>query len=303
MAAVEMSRSLPAQNLVLSPTALQEAITRFLNSLGNSETLGTYRRCLNAFSRWCAADPAFRFHRQDVERYKRHLTITKRLSPASVSTYLTAVRRLCSYLVEEGVLAENPAKDVGGSKRPHKHTRACLTHAEFSRLCETLSAEDERTSRNTAIIRLMVDGGLSESELARLNVEDYRTDGTHRMLAVQGKGRTSKDALATLPWEAAQALERYLAWRKKNYGEPLEPASPLLLSIGNRTRGERLSARAIREVVNTHLVAAGVKRKNITPLSLRHTAARRMADAGASPDEIRRRMRLGSMYTVFVYLR
>jgi site-specific recombinase XerD len=149
----------------------------------------------------------------------------------------------------------------------------------------------------------MVDGGLSESELARLNVEDYIKEGTNRMLAVQGKGKISKDARVVVPSGAAQALERYLAWRKKNYGEPLEPMSPLFLSTGNRTRGGRLSARAIREVVNAHLVLAGVKRRNITPLSLRHTAARRMADAGASPDEIRHRLRLGSMQTVLVYLR
>lgn len=295
--------NVPGQSILLPPAALQEAIGRFLSSLTNRETRGTYRRCLNEFLRWFVADGAFRFRREDVERYKRHLSATKRLSPVSVSTYLTAVRRLCSHLVNEGVIAENPAKEVGGHKKPQKHTRACLSHEELSRLWETLSAEDERTSRNTAIIRLMVDGGLSESELGRLNVEDYSKQGTDRMLAVQGKGRASKDMRVAVPWEAAQALERYLAWRRRNSGEPLEPASPLFVSIGNRTRGNRLSARAIRDVANAHLILAGVKRRNITPLSLRHTAARRMADAGASLDEIRRRMRLGSIQTVFVYLR
>lgn len=294
--------SVQEQSYHLSPAALQEAVVRFLRTLVNGETRGTYRRCLNEFSRWVATDRAFRFRREDIERYKRHLTSTKRLSPVSVSTYLTAVRRLCSHLVQEGILGENPAKEVGGHKRPQRHTRACLSQEEVGRLWETLSAEDERTSRNSAIIMLMVDGGLSESELARLNVEDYLKEGTNRMLAVQGKGRVSKDARVVVPSGAAQALERYLAWRKKNYGEPLEPMSPLFLSMGNRTRGRRLSPRAIREVVNTHLVLAGIKRRNITPLSLRHTAARRMADAGASPDEIRHRMRLGSMQTVLVYL-
>jgi integrase/recombinase XerC len=291
------------QNGVLPTATLQEAIMGFLNALENSETRGTYRRCLNEFLRWREADRSLRLRREDVERYKRYLTTTKHLSPVSVSTYLTALRRLCAFLVEQGIIAENPAKEVGGFNRPRKHTRACLSNEELARLWETLSEEDERTSRNTAIIRLMVDGGFTETELSRMNVEDYTKEGTNRMLAVQGKGKNAKDARVAVPFESAQALERYLAWRERNLGKSLDPASPLFTSTGNRTRGGRLSARAIRELVNAHLLAAGLKRRTITPLSLRHTAARRMADAGATPEDIRRRMRLGSMQTVFVYLR
>ena len=80
---------------------------------------------------------------------------------------------------------------------------------------------------------------------------------------------------------------------------------PLFASAGNRTRGERMTTRGVRERVNHYLEVAGVKKgrlRQITPYSLRHTAAVLMAEAGATADEIRDRMRLGSVMTALLYM-
>ncbi len=66
-----------------------------------------------------------------------------------------------------------------------------------------------------------------------------------------------------------------------------------------------MTTRGVRDRVNASLTAAGVKQgklRRVTPYSLRHTAALLMARNGATADEIRRRMRLGSNATAQLYL-
>jgi integrase len=66
-----------------------------------------------------------------------------------------------------------------------------------------------------------------------------------------------------------------------------------------------MSTRGVRERVTRYLGAAGIKdgkKGKVTPGSLRHTAALMMAASGATPDEIRERMRLGSNETAMLYV-
>lgn len=291
----------------LSHRALQKHLEGFLRSLRRKrpETRGTYERTLRAFMQWFREDGQCRFRVEDIERYKRYLTKKKKLSGVSISTYLTAVRRLCDFLVREGVLCDNPGKLVGGSHRPRSHSREVLTPAEVQALLEVVSAgagegADQRGLRDLAFVKLMVGCGLSEIEIVRADVQDLRREGESTLLWVQGKGRVHKDAPVLLPLDVVSNIRKYLASRGN-----LRPTDPLFTSAGNRTRGERMSTRGVRERVNRCLGAAGIRqRKNgkVTPGSLRHTAALLLAASGASVDEIRERMRLGSIETAMLYV-
>jgi integrase len=66
-----------------------------------------------------------------------------------------------------------------------------------------------------------------------------------------------------------------------------------------------MTTRGVRDRVNIYLELAGIKRgptRRITPYSLRHTAATLMASQGATADEIRKRLRLGSVATALLYI-
>ncbi len=290
----------------LSLHVLQKHQEGFLRSLRQKrpETRGTYERALRGFLLWFREDGDCRFRVEDIERYKRYLK-KKKLSAVSISTYLTAVRRLCDFLVREHVLHDNPGKLVGGSHRPHAHSRDPLTAAELQVLLDvvisgTAETADPRALRDLAFIKLMVACGLSEIELVRADVRDLQRMGDTWQLWVQGKGRVRKDAAVLLPSDVRTIVEKYLAVRGS-----LKPGDPLFASAGNRTRGERMSTRGVRERINGYLGAAGVKQGKsgkVSPGSLRHTAALLMAASGASPEEIRDRMRLGSVETAMLYV-
>jgi len=286
----------------MSRRALAEHFEGFLRSLRGKrpETRGTYQRALREFVRWFEKDGAFRFRVQDVERYKQHLTRRKKLSDVSVSTYLTAVRRFCEFLVSSGVLKHNPARSVEGNKRPLWHSRAVLGPGEVEQLLATVVRQDERGLRDYAVIRLMLDCALSEIEIIRANLNDLQRTEQGDVIAVQGKGRTRKDAIVPIPTEVKQAIDDYLRVSSRP-----TPEQPLFVSAGNRTRGRRMTTRGIRDRVNMYLEQAGIKQgrlREVTPYSLRHTAAVVMADRGASADEIRNRMRLGSVATAMIYV-
>jgi integrase/recombinase XerC len=291
-----------ATKLRMSRSALGRSLEGFLRSLRRKrpETRGTYQRALREFVRWFVSDGHVRFEVRDIERYKRYLTVRRRFAPVSVSTYLTAVRRYCEYLVHRGVLAENPAKEVGGNERPRSHSRDFLLPGEVDRLLAAINRSDERGLRDYAIVKLMVRCALSEIEIVRADRGDLACEPGEARLAVQGKGRVTKDALVAVPPDVQEALEGYMALRG-----PLSPDQPLFASAGNRTRGARMTTRGVRDRVNTWLELAGVRQegtRRVSPYSLRHTAARLMAQDGASPDEIRQRLRLGSLTTAMLYI-
>jgi len=278
----------------------------FLRSLRHKrpETRGTYERALRGFLRWFREDGRCRFRVADIERYKRSLK-KKKLSEVSISTYLTAVRRLCEFLVREKVLRANPGKKVGGNHRPLSHSREVLTPAEVQALLVVASTGagevgDERSMRDLAFLKLMVACGLSEIEIVRADVQDLRREGGEYCLWVQGKGRVRKDAPVFLPRDVVDVIDRYLASRGV-----VKPTDPLFASAGNRTRGQRMSTRGVRDRVNRYLYAAGVregKNRRVTPGSLRHTAALLMVASGATADQIRERLRLGSIETAMLYV-
>jgi len=275
----------------------------FLKELRRSkpETRGTYERSLHEFIRWFPADQKFLFRVEDVERYKYYLTKKVRLSPVSVSTYLTALRRLCDYLVQLKVIERNPAKEVKGNKRPQQHSRETISAQDVQAIFQSIDRNDERGFRDFAIIKTMVGCGLSEIELIRANIGDLKMVSSTMVFNVQGKGKTTKETTVILPNDVKDALQGYLAFRKD-----ADDNEPLIMSAGNRTRGKRMTTRGIRQRVNMYLEKAGVKNgksRRITAFSLRHTAATMMAQNGATLEELQSKFRIGTAGTAMMYIK
>ena len=263
------------------------------------ETAGTYRRSLNEFERWFVQQKgSFRFTQDGVERYKSYLMKTRGLHQVSVSTYLTALRRLCQYLVDIGMLSENPARGVKGNRRPSSHSRAVLTQAEVETLLQSLDASTLIGMRDEAMIYLMLFGGLSEIELIRANVQDLEQTLMGWYLRVQGKGRTVKDQQVALDPPVMKKLQQYMDARKR-----VHPDVPLFVSHGHRSDGQRLNTRSVRSRINMHIKEAGIKRPGVTPHSLTHTAALLWLNSGMTVDEVRERMRHGTVETTMIYFK
>ena len=296
----ESSAPSPGSGLTLSLRELRQHREVFEEEYlkeKSDETVGTYRRSLNTFEKWFVARHGrFRFTEDDVRAYKTYLMDERGLSQVSVSTYLTAIRRFCQYLVDIGDLEENPAKGVKGNRRPDTHSRSVLTEADIEALKETLDDTTQIEKRDTAIVYLMLHAGLSEIEIVRADVEDLEHTLMGPVLRVQSKGRSVKDQQAPLDEPVAENVDAYLDTRSN-----LKPEDPLFVSHGHRSRGKRLNTRSIRSRVNGYLKEAGVKRKGVTPHSLTHTAALIWLNDGMPLEEVKQRMRHGTLDTTMIY--
>jgi len=285
----------------LSPQALATHFHGFVRSLRHRkpETRGTYERALRPFLQWFGEDRRCSFRVEDLERYKTYLTRQRHLSAVSVSTYLTALRRFCHYLVRQKVLLENPSHFVRGNKRPSRHSRRALGRQQVGRLLGVLERDGERAARDAAIVLLMLRCGLSEIEIVRADRADLLERNGQTTLAVQGKGATRKTQTVLLPDDVRESLAAYFRIRGG-----VRPSGPLVVSAGKNRRGKRMSTRAVRDSVNDLLERAGLRNdaRSITPFSLRHTAALLLARSGATAEEIRSSMRLGTVATARLYL-
>ena len=287
-------------SLKVSLRELKEHIQAFLDEYleGKSkETIGTYRRSLNEFERWFVKQRGrFRFRADDIEQYKSYLMETRELSQVSVSTYLTAVRRLCQYLVDSGFLQDNPAREVKGNRRPDRHTRQVLTETDIEELLEVLDGTTKIGKRDQAMVYLMLYAGLREIEIVRADVKDLEQTLMGWFLRVQAKGRTVKDQQAPLDPPVVEKVHEYLDARSD-----LRPEAPLFVSHGHRSEGKRLNTRSVRSRINMYLKEAGIKRRGVTPHSLTHTAALIWLNEGMDVEEVKQRMRHGTLDTTMIY--
>lgn len=294
------ARNTPTKGLQLSLGELERRIDDFLEEYlkdRSPETVGTYRRSLHEFKRWFVLQKGrFRFTVEGVEGYKKYLMETRELSQVSVSTYLTALRRLCQYLVDIGLLEENPAQAVKGNRRPSSHSRSMLTEPEIQALLESLDATTQIGRRDQAIMYLMLYAGLSEIEVVRADVRDMEQTLLGWFLRVQGKGRTAKDQQVPIDPPVMEKIQLYLGTRGR-----LRPEAPLFVSHGRRSDGERLNTRSVRSRINHHLKEAGIKRKGVSPHSLTHTAALIWLNNGMPLEEVKERMRHGTLDTTMIY--
>ena len=262
----------------------------------SDETVGTYRRSLNSFEKWFVQQNNFRFTEDDMHDYKRYLMEERDLSQVSVSTYLTALRRFCQYLTDIGKLTENPAKAVKGNRRPETHSRSVLTESDIEQLEAVVDDQTQIDKRDWAIVSLMLYAGLSEIEIVRANVEDLEHTLMGPVLRVQSKGREVKDQEAPLDPPVLEVVESYLDTR-----DDVHPEDPLFVSHGHRSDGERLKTRSVRSRINGYLKEAGIKRKGVTPHSLTHTAALLWLNDGMPLEEVKERMRHGTLDTTMIY--
>ncbi len=290
------------QSLTLTLGELERRLDDFLTEYlknKSAETVGTYRRSLHEFERWFVQQKGrFRFTTDGVEAYKKYLMETRELSQVSVSTYLTAVRRFCQYLVDIGLLAENPAVAVKGNRRPSSHSRQVLTETEIDALLQAVDASTQIGKRDLSIVYLMLYAGLSEIEIVRADLKDLEQTLMGWYLRVQGKGHTVKDQQVPIDPQVMEKIRIYLDTRGR-----IRPEDPLFVSHGHRSEGERLNTRSVRSRISQHLKGAAIKRRGVTPHSLTHTAALIWLNDGMSIEEVRQRMRHGTLDTTMIYFK
>ena len=128
-----------------------------------------------------------------------------------------------------------------------------------------------RTSRDLAIVGLMLLQGLRSQEVLDLNRDDLLL--SEAQIRVRGKG--NKTRFLPLAPEATQLLDHYLRLER-----PQTSTNALFVSLKGPARGARMTPAGLRSLFRHHRRTTGVKMAN--PHRFRHTFASDMVRAGVS---------------------
>jgi integrase/recombinase XerC len=255
-------------------------IQKFLEELSrrnaSAHTLRNYASDLNQFLTYfaIAAKPHPQVEELDalaIREWLGHL-YQERLTAASMGRKLAAVRSLFKFLLREGVVNANVARQVRTPKIP-KRLPDVMTAEQTNTMLDGIPAAAEKLerphpARDLAIFELLYGCGLRISELVGLNLDDF--DFGERWVRVRGKGK--KERQVPFPGKAARALERYIDTR--------EPATPGERALFLNHRGQRLTDRGARGIVKFYArMITGDS--SVHPHSLRHAYATHLLSDGA----------------------
>jgi site-specific recombinase XerD len=164
---------------------------------------------------------------------------------------------------------------------PRRRERAIVSYLTPEQADALIAAPDRGTwhgRRDHAMLLLAVQTGLRVSELTSLTIRDVSLGpGAH--VRCHGKGR--KDRATPLTTATARTLRPWIAELGTGPGAPLFPTKA----------GGRLSRDAVERLVARHAATAqgncpSIKEKNVTPHTLRHTAAMSLLRAGVDTSVI-----------------
>lgn len=310
------------QNISVLPTkgAMSRCFENYLHSIvadGNAsrDTIATYSSRLKQFLAWCDLFdlyPAL-IKTPQIQQYRKYL-IEKGLASSSISLSLIAVKHYYRACVSESLVADNPAIGVSApkEKRVVGSTIKSLSQEQLQKVMDSVwekwALASQQTLglkdlRDTVLLSLMAIQGCRTIEIHRANLRDLSLVEGEVYLTVEGKTSIRK---IVLRWDLAEIIKQYLLLRSET-GERLFDSSPLLISLSNSHRGDRLSRRGIRYLIDNYLSQCGLKsncwenhwgeeekelfslgkkRQNFSAHSLRHTAATLSLKSGASLREV-----------------
>jgi site-specific recombinase XerD len=311
-----ISSSIP---IAIAPKSLVTAWTDYLTEdvgrgAASADTIRTYTTQIKIFLQWChdQAIAPLLASRSDIKAYRRVLH-EQRFKTSTIALKLSAVRRLYDAAIEAELIGTNPALGIKPpySRRDPAFGITFLEKIEVKQLLECVEVSSikgriaidnlVKSARDLFMVEMMVAQGPRTVELHRANLSDIIAQGTKVGIRVQGKRQIR---IVPLTDNLMKLLSNYLAARKQ-VGEELTQKSPLLVTVGNRSRGGRLSRSQIRTLVNNYLNKCGLKKKNnktISTHSLRHTAGTLALRGGAELRQVQDLLGHADLRTTSLYI-
>lgn len=192
------------------------------------------------------------------------------LSVKSIGRNLVAIRTFFRFLVQDGILENNPAEELELPKLD-KSLPEILTIKEVESLLNQPDITKPLGIRDRAMLEMLYATGMRISELTKLSVHQINIEGGYVVLF--GKG--SKERIVPLGRESIEWLKKYLSEVRSKFNRKKE-SQYLFLSQW----GKQMSRQQFWKILKEYGRRADI-RKRITPHLLRHSFASHLLERGA----------------------
>ena len=219
------------------------------------------------------------------------------LSAASAARAVSAVRGLHRFAVREGLVDDDPSRDVRPPSPPRRLPKA-LDVAEVDRLLAAAGPGHEpRALRDRALLEFLYGTGARISEAVGAAVDDV--DLTDATAVLRGKGGRTR--LVPLGGYAVAALRSYLVrGRPALAASAARPGPAVFLN----SRGGRLTRQSAWAILRDAARRAGLPvdgARGVSPHTLRHSFATHLLDGGADIRVVQELLGHASVTTTQVY--
>ena len=187
---------------------------------------------------------------------------TETLSASSVHGHVRTLRAFFSWLLAEGLIETNPARDLKPPK-VYQKVVSTLSDDEIRAILAVFTPMHSSNARNQTLFMLMIDTGLRMGELINLKMDDVHMNGG--LLKVIGKGK--KERIVPMGSNAQRSLQRYLfRYRPKPFNSSIDN---VFLSV----MGKQLTDNSVKLIFSRLAKRSGVARLHAH--LCRHTFATR----------------------------
>jgi integrase/recombinase XerD len=219
------------------------------------------------------------------------------LGARSAARHLSAVRGLCRFLVEEGILTRDPTSRAARPRLGRRLPRP-LDARDMEKLIETPETATLRGLRDRAMLSVAYAAGLRVSEIVGLKLGDL--DLNRGIVAALGKG--GKRRLVPLGEVALAHLGAYLDAREREEAKkpPRKTSARDAAVLFRSPRGGPLTRQAFWKIVGHYARAAGI-RGGVHPHRLRHSFATHLLTGGADLRSVQTLLGHANVATTEIY--
>jgi integrase/recombinase XerC len=259
-----------SENTVISYVNDIRSLTNFLES----EELGELKFTTNRLAKF----------------YVAHLH--NNYDPKSIRRKISSVKTLFDYLLEEGIVRDNPFKNVVLPK-VGKRLPKFIYEDEMIDFLNNIDSTTPIGIRNKAIFEVLYGCGLRVSEL--INVKINELDFVKQELLVHGKG--SVERIVPIHDYAIETIKTYLLEARPTLKIRSEKDNTYVFI---NHRGNPLTARGVRDILDRE-IKRQVSTLNVSPHSFRHSFATHLLNNGVDLRIVQELLGHASLSTTQIY--
>lgn len=287
---------------IIARQTKQEFTSNYYNKylLSNNDlsdaTIKTYKVWLKHFFIWLKDNQIKQPTKETIQAYKLYLKDTN-YSINTKNEYIKAVKHLFKWLYNEG-LYPNVADSIKLFRDLNKSIKKdAFTEQDIKKILSNIDTNTITGKRDTAIILLMVIGGLRIQEVINIDIQDIEVKDNQYRVRIKGKGHQDKDTYIKIIDNVYDTIKDYLATRPSKNG-----LEPLFTGTSNRAKKQRLCKETLSQILKNRFRDSGYDSKRLTAHSLRHTTATLLLKSGASLYQTQKHLRHQDPKTTEIYI-
>lgn len=275
---------------------IPEFIQLVLSTKNLSEkTITAYKSDLNDFNSFVNNHE---LNNQTILQYIQELTITRRLKDTTINRKLIVLKMFFEYLHSKNYIENNFFSSHHFKFKKEKKLPKTLAIKETSKLLscvteQSINASSDfekwKTSRNLALIDILISTGIRIAEAANISINDIIN--SERIILIHGKGRKQRLIYISCP----QTWNNIIVWLKIRKSRPTNTD----MLFVNRY-GDPISIHGIEYIYNSLKIQSGIN-INSTPHYLRHTFATNLLANGADLRSVQEILGHSSVSTTEIY--